>query len=299
MQHLAIHPSGPTFSRIIAGAWRWNSVPANTIGQLIHTALDQGITTFDHADIYGDYGNEKTFGEVIARQPALVKKMQLVTKCGIKLRSSKKPEHRINHYDSSKEHIVKSAENSLSLLHTDHIDLLLIHRPDPLMDVEEVVAAFDQLKKDGKVLHFGVSNFTTTQFDLLQSALSFPLVTNQIELSLFCTAPLFNGVIEQLYKMRASAMAWSPLGGGRTFIAEDEVSRRIREKVTEFSGKYNNASTTQFFISWLLKLHSKIFPVIGTSKPERLIEAAKSIDLNLDTQDWYEMLKAVRGKDVD
>lgn len=299
MQHLNIHPSGPTFSRIIAGAWRWNSVPAETIEQLIHTALDQGITTFDHADIYGDYGNEKTFGEVLARQPQLAKKMQLVTKCGIKLTSAKRPDHRVKHYDSSKEHIIKSAENSLDLLHADHIDLLLIHRPDPLMDVEEVAAAFSQLKKDGKVLHFGVSNFTTMQFDLLQSALPFPLVTNQVELSLFCTAPLFNGTIEQLYKARASAMAWSPLGGGRTFIAEDETSRRIREKVDELSAKYNNATTTQFFIAWLLKHPSKIFPVIGTSKPERLIEAAKSIDLKLDTQDWYDMLKAVTGKDVD
>lgn len=299
MQHLPIHPTGPTFSRIIAGAWRWNSVPASTIEQLINTALDEGITTFDHADIYGDYGNETTFGEVIARQPQLAKKMQLVTKCGIKLRSSKRPEHRINHYDSSKAHIIKSAENSLSLLHVDHIDLLLIHRPDPLMDVEEVASAFGQLKKDGKVLHFGVSNFTTTQFDLLQGALPFPLVTNQIELSLFCTAPLFNGTIEQLYRQKASAMAWSPLGGGRTFVAEDEVSRAARAKVSELAGKYNNATTTQFFIAWLLKHPSKIFPVVGTSKPERLIEAARSIDVALDTQDWYEMLKAVRGRDVD
>lgn len=299
MQHLNLHPSGPTFSRIIAGAWRWNSVPAGTIEQLINTALDEGITTFDHADIYGDYGNEKTFGEVLARHPQLAAKMQLVTKCGIKLTSSKRPDHRVKHYDSSKDHIVKSAENSLALLHVDHIDLLLIHRPDPLMDVEEVAAAFSQLKKDGKVLHFGVSNFTTMQFDLLQSALPFPLVTNQVELSLFCTAPLFNGTIEQLYKLKASAMAWSPLGGGRTFIAEDEASRRIREKVSELSAKYNNATTTQFFIAWLLKHPSKIFPVIGTSKPERLIEAAKSIELKLDTQDWYEMLKAVTGKDVD
>jgi predicted oxidoreductase len=298
MQSLPIHPSGPTFSRIIAGAWRWNSIPAETLDVLINTSLDEGITTFDHADIYGDYGNEKAFGEAIARQPALAKKMQLVTKCGIKLTSSKRPEHRVKHYDSSKEHIISSAETSLSLLHTDHIDLLLIHRPDPLMDVEEVASAFSQLKKDGKVLHFGVSNFTTFQFDLLQSALPFPLVTNQIELSLFCTSPLFDGTVEQLYRHKASAMAWSPLGGGRTFIAEDEVSIRITNKVNELSAKYNNASTTQFFISWLLKHPSKIFPVIGTTKPDRLREAARSIDLKLDTQDWYDMLKAVRGTDV-
>jgi len=298
MQHLTIHPSGPTFSRIIAGAWRWNSIGTNAIEQLINTALDEGITTFDHADIYGDYSNEQSFGEVLARQPHLVKKMELITKCGIKLTSSKKPEHRVKHYDSSKGHIMLSAEASLKNLRTDHIDLLLIHRPDPLMDIHEVADAFTQLKKEGKVHSFGVSNFTTSQFELLQSALSFPLVTNQIELSLFCMAPLFDGTVEHLYRQKASAMAWSPLGGGRTFIAEDEVSRRITAKVSELSNKYNNATTTQFFLAWLLKHPSNIFPVVGTSKPERLREAAKSIDLKLETQDWYEMLKAVRGTDV-
>lgn len=293
-----LHPSGPAFSRIIAGAWRWNNLAAADLEHLINTSLDLGITTFDHADIYGDYGNEKSFGDVIARQPHLVKKMQLVTKCGIKLTSSKKPAHTVKHYDSSKQHIIQSAENSLDVLHAERIDLLLIHRPDPLMDVDEVAEAFSRLKKDGKVNHFGVSNFTTSQFDLLQSALSFPLVTNQVELSVFCTAPLFDGTIEQLYKHKASPMAWSPLGGGRTFTAEDEVSRRVREKISDLASKYNGASQTQFFLAWLMKHPSKIFPVVGTSKPDRLRDAARSVELKLDTQDWYEILKAVRGADV-
>ena len=298
MQQLPIHPAGPTFSRIIAGAWRWNSIPASAIETMINTALDEGITTFDHADIYGDYSNEQSFGDVLARQPQLAKKMQLVTKCGIKLTSSKKPEHRVKHYDSSKEHILLSAENSLKNLHVDRIDLLLIHRPDPLMNIHEVAEAFTRLRDQGKVLSFGVSNFTTSQFELLQSALPFPLVTNQIELSLFCMAPLFDGTVEHLYKHKASAMAWSPLGGGRTFVAEDEVSRRITNKINDLAHKYNNATTTQFYIAWLLKHPSNIFPVIGTSKPERLREAAKSIELKLEIQDWYELLKAVRGTDV-
>jgi predicted oxidoreductase len=298
MQHLPIHPSGPTFSRIIAGVWRWNTVSTDAIEKLINTSLDLGITTFDHADIYGEYSNEKSFGDVLRRQPALVKKMQLVTKCGIALTSSKRPEHRVKHYNTSKEHIIKSAESSLSLLNTDHVELLLIHRPDPLMDIEEVAAAFDQLKKQGKVLSFGVSNFTPSQFDLLQSALSFPLVTNQLEVSLLRTDPLFDGTIDQLYKLRTSAMAWSPLGGGKTFVAEDEVSRRVKNKCNELASKYNGASPTQFYISWLLRHPSNIFPVVGTTRPERLIEAAKSIDVNLEMQDWYELLKAARGSDV-
>lgn len=298
MQHTNLHPKGPSFSRIIAGAWRWNTVPSATIEQLIHTALDLGITTFDHADIYGDYSNEQSFGEVIARNKGLVQKMQLVTKCGIKLTSSKKPEHRIKHYDSSKAHIIQSAERSLALLHAEKIDLLLIHRPDPLMDIDQVAEAFAQLNKQGKVLHFGVSNFTTSQFALLQSALSFPLVTNQVELSLVRNEPMYDGTIDQLYQHRASAMAWSPLGGGRVFVAEDEVTRRVNHKMDELALRYHNATRTQFFLAWLLKHPSHIFPVVGTSKPERLHEAAGAINVSLDVQDWYELLKAAKGHDV-
>lgn len=298
MQHTNLHPKGPSFSRIIAGAWRWNTVPSATIEQLIHTALDLGITTFDHADIYGDYSNEQSFGEVIARNKGLLQKMQLVTKCGIKLTSSKKPEHRIKHYDSSKAHIIQSAERSLALLHAEKIDLLLIHRPDPLMDIDQVAEAFTQLNKQGKVLHFGVSNFTTSQFALLQSALSFPLVTNQVELSLVRNEPMYDGTIDQLYQHRASAMAWSPLGGGRVFVAEDEVTRRVNHKMDELALRYHNATRTQFFLAWLLKHPSHIFPVVGTSKPERLHEAAGAINVSLDVQDWYELLKAAKGHDV-
>jgi predicted oxidoreductase len=298
MQLLPIHPAGPTFSRIIAGVWRWNTVSTDAIEKLINTSLDLGITTFDHADIYGDYSNEKSFGEVLRRDPSLANRMQLVTKCGIALTSSKRPEHRVKHYNTSKEHIIKSLETSLSLLNTDHLDLLLLHRPDPLMNTDEVAAAFDQLKKQGKVLSFGVSNFTTSQFDLLQSALPFPLVTNQVEVSLLRTTPLFDGTIDQLYRLKASAMAWSPLGGGKTFTAEDEVSRRVKNKAGELASKYNGATQTQFYISWLLRHPSNIFPVVGTTRPERLSEAAKSIDVNLDTQDWYDLLKAARGSEV-
>src|SRR6478735_7171450 len=133
MQQLRIHPDGPSFSRMIAGAWRWNSVSSETIERLIQTSLDNGIDTFDHADIYGDYSNEGLFGEVLKRNPSLVSKMKLISKCGIKLLSGKKADHRIKHYDTSKQHIVRSAEQSLKLLGVDHLDLLLIHRPDPLM----------------------------------------------------------------------------------------------------------------------------------------------------------------------
>jgi predicted oxidoreductase len=290
MQQIKIHPEGPTFSRIVAGAWRWNSVSSDTIERLIQTSLDQGIDTFDHADIYGDYSNEKLFGDVVKRNPSLLKSMKLVSKCGIKLLSQKKPEHRIKHYDTSKEHIIASAENSLNLLGAGCLDLLLIHRPDPLMNAAEVAEASSLLKQHGKVLHFGVSNFTSSQFDLLQNHLPFPLVTNQIEVSLFHPKALFDGSLDHLYKLKTSAMAWSPLGGGKSMQSD------VVHKLQHLKDKYQ-ATESQLMYAWLLKHPSSIIPVIGTTKPERILESVKSF--NLDRQDWFEMLRMVTGKDVD
>ncbi len=291
MQQLKLHPEGPSFSRIIAGAWRWNTVSSAAIERLIQTALDNGIDTFDHADIYGDYSNEALFGDVLKKNPALLKSMKLVSKCGIKLLSQKKQEHRVKHYDTSKEHFIASAENSLALLGAGHLDLLLIHRPDPLMNAAEVAEAFSLLKQQGKVLHFGVSNFTPSQFDLLQSHLSFPLVTNQVEISLFNNQPLFDGSIDHLYELKTSAMAWSPLGGGKQMQGE------IIQKLEQLKNKYA-ASESQLLYAWLLKHPSLIFPVIGTTKPERIVESAKALDVHLDRQDWFEMLQIATGKEV-
>lgn len=291
MQQLQIHPQGPTFSRLIAGAWRWNNVSSSVLEQLIQASLDNGIDTFDHADIYGNYSNEALFGDVLKKNASLKKKMKLVSKCGIKLLSDNKPEHRVKHYDTSKEHILASAENSLKLLDVDHLDLLLIHRPDPLMNPQEMAEAFDQLKRQGKVLHFGVSNFTPAQFDLLQSYLPFPLVTNQIEISLFNHQPLFDGGLDHLYKLKTSAMAWSPLGGGKSMQGE------VVQKLHHLKQKYN-ASESQLLYAWLLKHPSNIFPVLGTTKPERIEEGVKAMNINLDRQDWFEMLSLATGKEV-
>ena len=290
-QQRQLHPQGPVFSRIIAGAWRWNTVSADTLEGLIKTALDHGINTFDHADIYGDYSNEALFGDMLKKNPSLLKSMKLVSKCGIKLLSQKKPEHRVKHYDTSRAHIIASTETSLQRLGTDHLDLLLIHRPDPLMDAAEVRDAFIQLKQQGKVLHFGVSNFTPAQFDLLQSHLPFPLVTNQIEISLFNNQSLFDGSIDHLYQLKTSAMAWSPLGGGKQMQGE------VIQNLNHLKRKYT-ATESQLLYAWLLKHPSVIFPVIGTTQPERIVESVKALDISLDRQDWFEMLKWATGKEV-
>jgi predicted oxidoreductase len=289
MEKRLLRPKALECSRVIAGAWRWNSVSHEMIDKLIGTAMDEAITSFDHADIYGDYSNEKLFGDVIRGKSSLRKSMQLITKCGIKLMSSKQPATWIKHYDTSREHILNSVDQSLSNLATDYIDLLLIHRPDPLMDAEEVAEAFALLKKNGKVLHFGVSNFTNTQFELLQSTLPFPLVTNQIELSLSHLDPIFDGTLDFLMKQKAAPMAWSPLGGGK--IPSSNPGLWIK------SEKYN-ATESQLSLAWLLRHPAGVFPVIGTTQPERIKEAAKAIDIKLDRQDWFEMLKAAAGRDV-
>jgi predicted oxidoreductase len=290
MEKKLIHPKGPKCSRIIAGAWRWHTVPSQVVDELINTALDQGITTFDHADIYGDHSNEEIFGRSLRSNSSLRNKMQLVTKCGIKFPSAKRPKTWVKHYDTSKEYIIWSAENSLKTLGTDRLDLLLIHRPDPLLDPDVVAEAFTQLREQGKVLHFGVSNFTSSQFELLQSRMDFPLVTNQIELSVTAHAPMFDGTLDTLMIHHASPMAWSPLGGGKLM---DQSFGNVFAK----SGNYN-ATDNQMALAWLLKHPSRVFPVIGTTRPERIIESARAMNVNIDLQDWFEMLKVVQGKEM-
>lgn len=289
MEKRYLHLSGLECSRIIAGAWRWNAVSPKEVETLIQTSLEEGITSFDHADIYGDYSNEKIFGDAFKNASVSRDRVQLITKCGIKLLSSSQPSTWIKHYDTSAEHIIASVEQSLKNLRTDYLDLLLIHRPDPLMDPEEMAEAFGLLKQNGKVLHFGVSNFTATQFEMLQSCLPFPLITNQLEISLSKYDSLFDGTLDVMMKHKVSPMAWSPLGGGKLVTAGSNLWVK-KEKYA--------ATESQLSLAWILRHPADIFPVIGTTKPERIRESAKASEIILDSQDWFEMLKAAAGKDV-
>lgn len=257
---------------------------------MVHAALDLGITTFDHADIYGDHGNEERFGQVLRSDNSLRNRMELVTKCGIKFPSAKRPTTRLKHYDTTSAHIRWSVDNSLSMFGTDRIDLLLIHRPDPLTDPAEVGEVIGALRAEGKVLHFGVSNFTPSQFRMLQSWLPFPLVTNQIEISLTRPDPLFNGDLDTLMEFRSSPMAWSPLGGGKFPVADER-------DVFALAGRYD-ATYSQLAFAWLLKHPSGIFPIAGTTRPDRLAEAVKSLEIDLDREDWFEMLKWAMKKEM-
>lgn len=299
MTRIQLTEGGPIFSRIVAGIMRlreWD-MDTSALVNFIYQCLDLGITTFDHADIYGSYRVEELFGKALAAEPSLRDRIELVTKCGIQLLSPNRPDTRVKHYDTSREHIIASAERSLRNFRTDVLDLLLIHRPDPLMDADEVAGALGELRAAGKIRHAGVSNFTPRQFDLLQSRLDFPLVTNQIELSVLHLNPLHDGTLDQLQQLRVPPMAWSPVAGGRLFDPTNERARRVRG-VLAAVGQELGASVDQVALAWLLRHPARVLPVMGTGKIERLREAAAAENVMLDRQQWFAVWEASAGHEV-
>lgn len=289
--------AAPLMSRIVAGAWRmgeWNWTPQERL-RWIEQCVELGVTTFDHADIYGGYTVEQLFGEALALSPGLRASLQLVTKCGICLTSPNRPAHRIKHYDTSFEHIVASVENSLRMLHTEQIELLLIHRPDALMDADVVAAAFTHLQLQGKVQHFGVSNFTSAQFDLLHSR--FPLVTNQIELHPLQLVSLTDGTLDQCQQRRLQPMIWSPLAGGRLMTGTDAAAQQVRAALTAVGVRHGVSVATTAF-AWLLRHPSRPIPVAGSRRIEAMREAVAALDVTLDAQDWTEIWQAGSGHEV-
>lgn len=297
---LDLAPSGPQVSRLALGLWRLASwgLSDGEVLDLVHGSIDLGITTFDHADIYGDYAAEELFGRALALEPSLRHRLQLVTKCGIKVVSARRPAHRLKHYDTSREHIVASAENSLRVLNTDHLDLLLIHRPDPLLDADEVAEAFQALRVAGKVLHFGVSNFTPWQFDLLASRLPMPLVTNQVELSLLNMEVLGDGTVDQCQRLGISPMAWSPLAGGRLFRDDDARALRVRRALEDVGRELGGAPAGQVALAWVLRHPARIVPLLGSGKLERIRSAAAAAGLRLSREQWFALWTASAGQEV-
>lgn len=290
----------PTVSSVIAGCMKWGAwgakLSATQYQQLIDTCLETGVTTFDHADIYGHYTTEEEFGKVLAVQPHLRQHMQIITKCGIKMVTPHRPDHLIKSYDTSKEHIIFSAENSLKNLNTDYIDILLIHRPDPLLHADEVAEAFTQLKQQGKVHHFGVSNFTVEQTALLLSR--FPLCMNQVEISILHMDAFTNGVLDQCQQYGLLPAAWSPLGGGNLFSdSEDERNKRIIAVAEMLAQKYQH-TPDQILLNWLMKHPSGIIPVTGTSKAERIRAAAQAASFTISREEWFLLWRASAGREV-
>lgn len=285
---------GPTLSRIVAGAWRMDSWRFSVEERVrwIEGCLDLGITTFDHADIYGGYGVEALFGEALAAAPHLRERMQIVTKCGIRMVSPARPEHRLGHYDTSAAHVVRSVDHSLAALRTDSLDVLLIHRPDALMDADALAECFGRLRAAGKVRHFGVSNFTPSQFALLNGR--FPLVTNQVEASPLHIAPFHDGTLDQAQDLRVAPMIWSALAGGRLFTGQDDAARRVRAVLERLAGERGIPVTTLVH-AWLLRHPARLIPLTGSRRLDAMREAVAALDVQIDAQAWYEIWVAGNG----
>ncbi|MDG1252072.1 MAG: aldo/keto reductase [Schleiferiaceae bacterium] len=288
------------FSPFSHGYWRlmeWDLQPTE-IAALVEASLDMGIYTIDHADIYGDYRCEAAFGQGFAQlSSATRQKVQLVSKCGIKLLSASAPDRTIKHYDYSYAHIVQSAENSLKRLHAEKLDVLLLHRPSPLLQPDEVARAFSDLKLAGKVVNFGVSNYTTGQFDALQGVCEQPLVTNQVQISPLHVDYLFDGGQDHALLHDYSPMAWSPLGGGRLFAPKTERDRAVADLFQRLSGTYDLPIDALAY-AWIRCLPSKPCIILGSGKVERLKRAVASLDFEFPMEDWFAVLQASRGHGI-
>lgn len=289
--------SGPGLSGMAWGMWRITEAADTSpraIRTLLETCLEVGITTIDQADIYGDYGAEALLGACLRESPGLRDRIELVTKCDIVAPCGRYSDRRVKYYDTSPAHITASVEHSLRLMCVDHIDLLLLHRPDPLMDPGQTGPALDRLIAEGKVRAVGVSNFRPHDFTLLQSAMKAPLVTNQIEISLAAHDALTNGDLAFLQARGVCPMAWSPLGGGRVMDAQGSG---LNGKLVEIAGRLD-ADPSAVAIAWLLAHPAGILPVLGSNRPERIRALASAASLSIDRQTWFELYTAARGQDV-
>jgi len=287
---------GLSFSRLVYGMWRLaddSDTSVKHVDAKINAALDQGITTFDQADIYGGYTAEAVMGAAMKANPSLRQRMEIVSKCDIVIDAGRHSGARVKHYNTTAAHIKASVDASLAEMGIDEIDVLLVHRPDPFMDHHETGAALDALVDAGKVRAAGVSNFRPWDWSLLQSAMRHPLVTNQIELSLKHIAPFTNGDLAFHQQHGHVVMAWSPLGGGDLMTASNELTHRL-DSIAKRSGVDRAAVATAF----LLAHPAKITPVLGTNNLDRISSISAAETVQLDRQDWFSLYEAALGSEV-
>jgi predicted oxidoreductase len=284
-------------SPIVAGLWRLHEWQLDVQARLrwIEQALALGITSFDHADIYGGYSVEALFGQALATAPGLRERLQIVTKCGIKLVSPQRPVHAIKSYDSSRTHVLASVDESLRALRTDHIDLLLIHRPDLLLRPDELADTFGHLRAAGKVLHFGVSNHTPSQLAALHRRQA--LQTNQIEFSPLQMRALADGTLEQCVDLGLRPMIWSPLAGGRLFSGHDEQVLRVRAVLADLALRHAVSVTTMAY-AWILRHPSRPHPITGSGRIQALRDAVAALNVELTSEDWYRVWQASVGHEL-
>lgn len=296
MEKIYLSDSGPKVSPAVYGFHRWNDVVGNapkTMEKIVKLCLELGVNTFDHADIYGDYQCEELFGNLLHQGSFKREDIVLFTKCGLTLPHPSLPNVRIKHYNTSKEHILKSVDNSLRKLRTDYIDIFLLNHLDPLSNLEETAVTLQRLKDSGKIKNIGVVNFTVFQHQLLASYLRSPIVTNHIDLSLVNIAALDNGQMDYIKQRYMKPLASAPLADGRIANGTDELAVRVRRKLQEIAPKYN-ADIESLAVAWLLKLDA--LPLIGTLSEQRIKNICSAFKIELDHQDWYELYTVSKGE---
>ena len=273
------------------GTWGKN-LDTNEMIRLMNACLENGIDTFDHADIYGGHTTEGSFGKAFGQSRIARQDIKLISKCGIKYPSGQRPLP-IKHYDYSTEYIIWSANESLKNLKTDYLDLLLLHRPSPLMRGEEIAEAVTTLKRDGKILDFGLSNFTPSQTDLIQQL---TLVSyNQIQFSLTHHVAMTDGSLDDMQLRNIRPMAWNPLGS--VFREDIPQTIRIKQLLVKLEEKYGVASDV-LLIAWILKHPSLILPVCGTTSPDRIKSLMNATTLQMEAEDWFALWVESRGNKV-
>ena len=268
------------------------------INRRLQACLELGITTLDTAEIYGLYEVERALGEALALSPGLRDKLEIVTKAGIYVPCKYHPDRHTAYYDASGPRMVKSLEKSLRFLATDHVELLLVHRPDWLTRADDTAHGLNQLLREGKIRAAGVSNYTAAQFDLLDGLMQQPLATNQIEFNLLHMDPIYDGTLTQCEKLGILPMAWSPLAGGRLFDPSSEAGQRISKAVDAMAARYGGANLEQLAYSWILAHPSRPLPIIGSNRIERIRAAAAAVDIVLQREDWYALWQAAQGRKV-
>jgi predicted oxidoreductase len=294
MERIALSDS-LKLSRIIYGMWRLTDdtdTSARQVQAKIEACLAQGITSFDQADIYGGYSSEAVLGETLKQVPSLREQMEIITKCDIVAPVGVHADKRLKYYDTSEKYITQSVERSLSEMAIEQIDLLLIHRPDPLLEADETGSILDRLVESSKVKAVGVSNFRPRDIDLLQSRMKNKIVTNQIEISLTENTALTNGDLAYLQQHRIMPMAWSPLAGGSLF-GESALDFKLVEMAKVFS-----VDPAALAIAWLLRHPAKIMPIMGSNNIQRIEGFSQALEVELDRQSWFELFEAANGGEV-
>ena len=284
------------YSRIIAGTMTWGKWgkqhSTKEMIELMNYCLENNITTFDHADIYGDYTNEEQFGKAFAKSVIKRENIQFISKCGIQF-DAKDRVNKVKHYDYNRDYIIWSVERSLKMLRTEYLDLLLLHRPSPLMNPAEIAEAIRKLKKEGKIKQFGVSNFSPSQIKLIEKEIK--VDANQVEYSLSSNEVMNDGTLDDCIIHDRLAMSWSPLGN--YFREVSQSNKRINDVLSVLTKKYN-ATEDQLLLAWILKHPSKIHPVVGTATLKRLKMAMEAVNIEMELQDWFILLEAKEGHEV-